>query len=88
MLRPTQFDQFFCKSAERGELTWWARPTAEGRRPREKGNSHRGLAFPGSGGTLEERRSHYKAKGRRTAIVPRPFLLPKASPRAEGEDQQ
>jgi hypothetical protein len=49
---PDSIRPIFCKSAERGELTWWARPTAEGRRPREKGNSHRGLAFPGSGGDV------------------------------------
>ena len=36
-----------------------------------------GPSAPGSGGPWGERCSHHKAKGRRTAIVPRPFLLPK-----------
>jgi hypothetical protein len=49
-------------------------PMAEGRRPREKGNSHRGLAFPNRGvlgGTLLT--SYSKAKGRRTGRYRAPF---------------
>ena len=55
--------------------------------PGEGDRSRRGLAFPGaSGGTLGERRSHYKAKGRRPDR-PRPFPPPKRPHTLERGDQ-
>src|SRR5262245_25168929 len=52
--------------------------TAEGRRPREKGNSHRGLALP-FGGSLGGNAAHImqQSKGAQNRPVPRRFLLPK-----------
>src|SRR5262249_45807543 len=66
-----------------------ARPTAEGRRPREKGNSHRGLALPGRG-DLGGNAAHIikQSKGAQNRPVPRPFLLPEGPHRSEGEDRQ
>jgi len=63
--------------------------TAEGRRPREKGNSHRGLALP-FGGSLggTPLTSYSKAKGRRTGRYRAPFSFLKVPHHPEGEDRQ
>src|SRR5262249_58336648 len=63
--------------------------TAGGKRPREKGNSHRGLAFP-FGGSSGGNAAHIiqQSKGAQNRPVPRPFLLPEGPHRSEGEDQQ
>src|SRR5262245_6638824 len=59
--------------------------TAEGRRPREKGNSHRGLALP-FGGDLGGNAAHIikQSKGAQNRPVPRP-LSPSKCPHARKE---
>ena len=53
------------------------------KRPREKGINSPGPSVPGGvlGGRWGERRSYYKAKGRRTAIALRPFSPSSPHPR-------
>ena len=48
---------------------------SRGRAAPGAGDTHRGLALPGGRGDLGGNAAHIiKAKGRRTAIAPRPFL--------------
>ena len=65
--------QFVAKACQTGAQQWWHDRRQREGGPGRRGKSHRGLGVPGSGGPWGERRSHHKAKGRRTAIVAAPL---------------